>query len=92
MDSSKAVWPYLVKVTRTLEARGNALTPAEAMYTKTRRTDLFPPPSLSLSLSLSFAMNYYRFCIAIIIIISSKFYFQQTLAADFQIISLLLNF
>ena len=90
MDSSKAVWPYLVKVTRTLEARANALTPAEAMYTKTRRTDLFPP--LSLSLSLSFAMNYYRFCIAIIIIISSKFYFQQTLAADFQIISLLLNF
>ena len=90
MDSSKAVWPYLVKVTRTLEARANALTPAEAMYTKTRRTDLFPL-SLSLSLSLSFAMNYYRFCIAIIII-SSKFYFQQTLAADFQIISLLLNF
>ena len=91
MDSSKAVWPYLVNVTRTLEARANALTPAEAMYTKTRRTDLFPL-SLSLSLSLSFAMNYYRFCIAIIIIINSKFYFQQTLAADFQIISLLLNF
>ena len=50
MDSSKAVWPYLVNVTRTLEARANALTPAEAMYTKTRRTDVFP---LALSLSLS---------------------------------------